>query len=66
LLLHAEIAAAMADEFIGLLKTAIVEQEIDTLAGGELAFGVLAGTPVGTSTGFGVGVTAAELLKTVR
>ena len=43
LLLHAEIAAAVADQLVDFLEGAFVEQQIDALAGGQFAFGVLAG-----------------------
>src|SRR5262249_14187545 len=39
--LHAEFVAAMFDEHVELFETAFVQQEIDALAGGELALGVL-------------------------
>ena len=41
LLLHAEIGAAMLDEHVPFLEGAGVEQQLDALAGGELALGVL-------------------------
>ena len=41
LLLHAEVVAAVGDELVHLDEAAGVEQKIDTLAGGELAGGVL-------------------------
>ena len=41
LLGHAEVVAAMRDQFVGLLEGAFVEQELDALAGRHLAFLVL-------------------------
>ncbi len=41
LVLHAEGMRAMAHEFIELDERALVEQQVDALAGGHLAFGVL-------------------------
>ena len=42
----------MSDELVGLLEGALVEQEIDALAGGHLAVFVLAGAAFGTASGF--------------
>ena len=42
LLLHAEVAAAVGDEGVDLDEGAGVEQQLDALAGGELAVLVLA------------------------
>src|SRR5204863_5975196 len=52
LLLHAEVGAAVDDELVELLKRAVVEEELDALARGELPLGVLAGD---------AGLAAAEL-----
>ena len=41
LLLHAEVDGAVLDEHVELLERALVEQELDALAGGELAALVL-------------------------
>jgi hypothetical protein len=41
LLLHAELVRAVLDEHVELLERAFVEQELDALAGGELAALVL-------------------------
>ena len=41
LLGHAEIGAAVLDEHVPFLEDALVEQELDALARGELALGVL-------------------------
>ena len=42
LLVHTEIAAAVGDQLIEFLEGAFVEQQLDALAGGELALLVLA------------------------
>ena len=42
LLVHAEIAAAVGDQLVEFLEGAFVEQQLDALAGGELALLVLA------------------------
>src|SRR6185437_1543893 len=41
LLLHAELVGAVLDEHVELLERALVEQELDALAGGQLAALVL-------------------------
>ncbi len=42
LLVHAEIAAAVADELVELLEGALIKQKLDALARRHFAFGVLA------------------------
>ena len=42
LLRHAEVEAAVLDQLVELLEAALVEQQLDALAGGELALAVLA------------------------
>src|SRR5579863_2063592 len=39
---HAEIVRAVGDQLVGLFESALVEQELDALAGRHLAFFVLA------------------------
>ncbi len=56
LLGHAEVGGAMGDELVGLLEGAFVEEEVDALAGGELAGFVLALAALGASALFGDGV----------
>ena len=46
LVVHAEIAAAVGDELVDLLERARVEQQLDALARGQLAGGVLAVEPI--------------------
>ncbi len=48
LFLHAEIAAAVGDELVELLKGVLVDQELDAFAGGEFAFLMLAGAALRT------------------
>ena len=43
LVLHAEVGAAVLDEHVPLLEAAVVEQQLQPLARGELALGVLRG-----------------------
>jgi hypothetical protein len=38
---HAEVGAAVLDEHVPLFEAALVEQQFDALARGELALGVL-------------------------
>ena len=59
LLLHAEIAAAVRDQLVEFLEGALVEQQFDALARGELAFLVLAGAALRASALLGGGVAAA-------
>ena len=40
-LLHAEIGAAVLDEHVEFLERVVIEQQLDALARGELALGVL-------------------------
>ena len=62
LFVHAEIAAAVANQLVDFLEGAFVEQQIDALAGGELAFLMLAGAAFFAATGFGGGVAAAQFV----
>ncbi len=57
---HAEIGAAVGYEFVGFLEGALVEQKQNTLAGGELAFAMLAFAAFGAAALFGEGVSAVE------
>jgi hypothetical protein len=66
LLIHAEVAAAMGDELVEFLEGAFVEEQFDALAGGELAFFVLAVAAVFATALFGRGVAAAQLLELVH
>ena len=50
---HAEIAAAVGDELVDLLERAGIEQQIDPLAGGQLAGGVLALEAIGAAAELG-------------
>ena len=49
---HAEIVAAVRDQLVGLFEGALVEQKLDALAGGHLAFLVLALAALGASAIF--------------
>ena len=62
---HAEIAAAVADQFVELLKSPFVEQESDTFSGGERSFFVLAGFAFFFTSCIGISVAAAEFGKAV-
>ena len=52
LLGHAEVEAAVLDELVELLEAALVEQQLDALARGELALAVLALAPLRAAAGF--------------
>jgi hypothetical protein len=66
LLVHAEVAAAVLDEFVDFFEGAFVEEEFDAFAGSEFAFAVLALTAFGSSALFGGGVTAAEFFEAIH
>jgi hypothetical protein len=53
---HAKVGGSVGDEFVGLFEGALVEEEVDALAGGELAEFVLAGASLGASAFFSDGV----------
>ena len=65
LILHAEVARAMANQLVDFLEGAFVEQQIDALASGEFSFLMLAGAALFASTGFGGGVAAAEFCEAI-
>ena len=48
----------MANQLVGFLERALVQQQVDAFACGKLAFLVLARLALGTTTSFGPGVTA--------
>ena len=58
LLVHAEVVAAVGDELVGLFEGALVEEELDALAGGHFALLVLRGAAGFASAGLGEGVAA--------
>ena len=63
LFVHAEVVAAMADQLVGFLEGAFVEQQVDALARGELAFGVLARAALLATARFGGGVAALQFFQ---
>ena len=65
LFLHAEIAAAVADQLVDFLKRAFVEQQIDALARGEFSFLVLPRAAFLAASGFGDGVAAAQFVEAI-
>ena len=58
---HAEVGGSVGYEFVGLFEGALVEEEVDALAGGELAGFGLAGAALGASAFFGDGVAGGQL-----
>ena len=60
LVVHAEVAAAVGDELVELFERAGIEQQLDPLAGGELAGGVLALEPVGAAAELGAALEIGE------
>src|SRR5262249_18277882 len=65
LLLHAEVGAAVGDEFVELDERAWVEEQLQALARGELAGGVLAIDALLAATGQGARLHLFERLQRV-
>ena len=61
--LHAELGRAVLDEHVGLLEGALVQQDVDPLARGQLALGVLAGDAGFAATEAGTGAAGFELVE---
>ena len=66
LLVHAEIAAAVGDELVDLFEGALVEQQFDALAGGQLAFLVLALAALGAAALLRRPLAAAQFIQSVH
>ena len=62
---HAEIGAAMLDEHVPFLERALVEQQLEPLARGELALAVLRGDALLAAAEAGPGALLLELLQDV-
>ena len=60
LLVHAEIAAAVGDQLVELLERAGIEQQLDPLAGGQLAGFVLAREALGAAAQLGAPLEVGE------
>ena len=65
LLVHAEVVAVVADQLVGFLEGAFVEQQVDAFARGEFAFGVLAGAALVSTARFGGRVAALQFFHPV-
>ena len=65
LLIHAEIAAAVADELVHLFEGAFVEQQVDAFARGELAFLVLLVPALLAAPRLGDGMAASHFFQAV-
>ncbi len=65
LLLHAEIRAAMAHEFVELFESVFIEQKMNALARGELACFMFALAALRTAARFGFRVEFAEFFHAV-
>ncbi len=63
LILHPEVVAAMLHEHVGLFERALVQQDADAFAGGQLALGVLAGDALLAPAQLGGGAAALEFLE---
>ena len=57
---HAEVAAAVGDELVELFERAGIEQQLDPLARGQLAGGVLALEPIGAAAELGASLEIGE------
>ena len=57
--------AAVAHQLVHFLESSFVEQQVDALARGQLAFGVLPGAALFASAGFGDGVAAAQFSESI-
>ncbi len=66
LFLHAEVMAAVAHQLVGFLESSFIEQEIDALARGELAFLVLPRAALLAASSLGAQVAAAEFFHPIR
>ena len=62
---HAEIVRLVADEFVQLFESALIEQQVDAFARAQLALLVLALAAFGAAACFGLGVKLAEFFQTV-
>ena len=60
---HVEVGAAVLDEHVPLLEAALVEQQLDALAGGELALGVVGVDALAPAAEAGGGALLLELLQ---
>ena len=60
---HVEVGAAVLDEHVPLLEAALVEQQLDALAGGELALGVVCVDALAPPAEPGGGTLVLELLQ---
>jgi hypothetical protein len=65
LLLHAEVVAMMPDKLVRFLESALVQEQIDPLARGELAFGVLACAAFLAASGLGRRMTPPQFFHPV-
>jgi hypothetical protein len=63
LVLHAEVGAAVLDEHVELLEAVFVEEQVDALAGGQLALGVLGRDALFTAAGPGLLATTIQFLE---
>jgi hypothetical protein len=60
--LHAEIAAAMRDELVDFLESAVIEQKADALPGSEFPGVVLAAQAIGASAAFSASLEVDEAI----
>ena len=63
---HAEVAAAVLDEFVEFFEGSFVEEEFDAFANGEFAFLVLALAAFRPAAGFRGGVAVAKFFEAIH
>jgi hypothetical protein len=63
LVLHAELGRAVLDEHVGFLERALVQQNVDAFAGGQLALAVLAGDAFLAAAEAGAGAALFQLFE---
>ena len=63
LLVEPEVGAAVGDEAVELDEAARIEQQVEPLAGGELALLVLLGEALGAAALLGLGLLVVQLIE---
>ena len=66
LVLHAEVAAAVRDELVDLVEAAGIEQEVDALARGQLAGGLMAAQALLSAAELGAPLEVLEIFDSVH
>jgi hypothetical protein len=66
LLFHPEIVTAVPDQLVGFNEGPFIEQQIDPLARGKLAFGVLPRPAIVPTSRLSTGMASANFIEAVR